>query len=138
MLNINLEGSKYYSQHLQFIFSCASELHAQHKGFHNSCVPELLAQHKYKHSCVRELLTQHKNQIPMCSRAPRSTQNISSITCFRVHTQHMKSYIKCMQLAYAQYIKQSIRFMCSGVLVPTYQLKHQSNIISNGDYAHKS
>ena len=91
--------------------------------FHNSCSPELLAQHKH--------------QILMCSRAPRSTKNISSIKCFTVHAQHMKSYIKHIQLAYAQYIKQIIMFMCSGVLDSIYQLKHQSNIISNGAYAHK-
>ena len=77
----------------KFIFSCSSELHDQNKCFHNSCFPELLAQHKYKHSCAPELLAQHKHQILMCSRSPLSTQNISSIVCFRVHAQHMKSYI---------------------------------------------
>ena len=29
----------------------------------------------------------------MCSRAPRSTKNISWIMCFRVHTQHKQEYI---------------------------------------------
>ena len=42
-----------------------------------------------------------------------------------------------MQLDYAQYIKQIVMFMCSGVLGPIYQIKHQSDIISNGAYAHK-
>ena len=42
-----------------------------------------------------------------------------------------------MQLAYAQYIKQIIKFMCSGVLGPIYQIKYQSNIIRIGSYAHK-
>ena len=73
-----------------------------------SCVPELLAQHKGKYSCALELLTQHKSLITQVlqsssfntkhqslkfSRAPRSTQNISSIMCFRVHTQHKQAYI---------------------------------------------
>ena len=135
-----------------FIFSCASELHAQHegfhnscgpklvaqhKGFHNSCVSELFTQHKYKHSCVPELPTQHKHQILMFSIAPCSTQTISLTMCFRVHPEHMKSYIKHMQLAYTQYIKKIIMFSYSGVLDRTYQLKHQSKIISNGAYAHK-
>ena len=136
MLKINLEGFKAYAQHFQFIFSCASLLHAQHKCFHNSCVPEVLTQHKYKHSCAPNILSQHKHQILMCSKAPHSTKNISSIMCFRVHAQHMKSYIKHMQLSYSQYIKQIIMFMCSGALDPKYQLKHQSNITSNGFYAH--
>ena len=105
-----------------FIFSCSSELHAQHKCFHNSRVLDLLAQHKYKHSCAPELLTQYKHQVSMCSRAPCSTQNISSIMCFRVHAQHIKSFIKHMSLAYAQYIKQIIMFISIGVLVPIYQL----------------
>ena len=106
-----------------FIFSCASELHAKHKGFHKSCVIELLAQ--YKH------------QILMCSKASRSRKNISSTMCFRVHSQHTKSYIKHIQFAYNQYIKQIIMFMCTGVLGQIYQLKHQSNIIRNGAYSHK-
>ena len=114
-----------------FRASCSTQM------FHNSCVRELLAQHKYKYSCAPELLVQHKHQIPMCFRAPHSTQNISSMMCFKDHAQHMKSYIKHMQLAYAQYNKQIIMFMCSGVLDPIYQLKHQSNIIRNGAYAHK-
>ena len=76
-----------------------------------------------KYSCAPEFLAQHKTS--------------NQLMCFRVHAQHMKSYIKHIQLAYAQYIKQIIMFMCTGVLGPIYQLKHQSNIISNGAYAHK-
>ena len=105
-----------------FIFSSASELNAQHKGFHNSCDLELLAQ--YKH------------QILMCSKASRSRKNISSTMCFTVHAQHIQSCIKHTQLDYTEYIKQIITFMCKVVLDPIYQLKYQSNIISNGAYAH--
>ena len=76
-----------------FITSCVPELLIQHKYKH-SCAPEVLAQHKYKHSCAPKLLTQQKHQIPICSRSPRSTQNISSIMHFRAHAQNTKSYIK--------------------------------------------
>ena len=57
--------------------------------------------------------------------------------CFRVHTQHMKSHIKHMQLSYAQYIKKIIMFIFSGVLDPIYKIKNQIKIIINGDYSHK-
>ena len=100
-----------------FRASCSTQM------FHNSCAPQLLAQHKH--------------QILMCSRAPRSTKNISSIKCFTVHAQQMKSYIKHMHLDYTQYIKQIIILMCRGVLCPVYKIKHQSNITCNGTYAHK-
>ena len=49
--------------------------------------------------------------------------NISSIMCFRVYAQHKQSYMYHQQLAYAQYAKQIMMFICSGVFDPMYQNK---------------
>ena len=91
MLNINLEGFRDYAQHFQFIFSCSSKIHAQHKFFHNSCVPEILAQCNLNTYVLQSLSLNTYIQILMCSRYPCSTQNISSIMCFRVHAQHKQA-----------------------------------------------
>ena len=120
-----------------YIFMC-SRASCSTQMFHNSCVPDILAQHKYKYSCAPKLLTQYKHQIPMCSRAPRSTQkHLSNYALQGPCPTHEIIDKKHMQLAYVQYIKQIIMFMCSGVLGQIYQLKHKSNIIRNGHYTHK-
>ena len=69
----------------------------------------------------------------MCLRDPRSTQNISSNMCFRVHAQHTHTHTYNMQLAYADYIKQTIMFICNVFFDPVYQNKSSKfNIIING------
>ena len=125
MLNVNLEGSRDYAQHFQFIFSCALDLPSQHKGFNISRVSELLTQHNInthvlqsfslntkhlKYSCAPELLTQHKTSHQSCALG--STPNTNK---------HI--YIYHQQLSYAQYIKQNIMFICSGVFDPIYENK---------------
>ena len=67
--------------------------------------------------------TQHKHLMNYVLQGPLPTHEI-------IHIKHM-------QFSYAQYIKQIIILMCNGVLFPIYKIKHQSNIISNGAYAHK-
>ena len=99
----NTSNSYHY---MWFRASCSTQM------FHNSCVPQLLSQHKYKYSCPLDILAQHKHQIPMCSRAPRSTQNISSIMCFRAHAQNTKPYIKHMPFC----------------LCPIYQTNHHVHV----------
>ena len=125
MLNINLECSKAYAQHFKFLSFHVLQSFMLNTNINNHVLQSFLLNTNIKYSCALELLAQHKTN--------------SSIMCFRVHSQHKKIYIYIyhMQLAYAQYIKQIIMFMCSGVLDPIYQLKHQSNIITNGAYAHK-
>ena len=57
-----------------------------------SCVPKLYAQHKCKFSCAPEPLAQHKTSHRSCTSGSTPNTNISSIMCFRVHTQN-KTYI---------------------------------------------
>ena len=66
-----------------------------------------------------------------------NTKHLINYVLHGPHPTHEIIYIKDMQLAYAQYIKQIIMFMCSGVLGLIYIIKHQSNIIRNGAYAHE-
>ena len=98
MLNIHMEGSRDYAQHLQIIFSCVPELHAQHKTSIYPCAPKLLAQHKTSHQ----------------SCALGSMPNTHTHT--HLHVYHMK-------LDYTQYIKQNIMFICTGVFHLVYQNK---------------
>ena len=102
-------------------------------------------------SNASQLMSNISNYIFMCSRALRSTQNISSIMFFRVHAQH-KYFINHVlqgpcptkniyipiyhqQLAYAQYTKQIIMFICSGVFDP--KIKHQYNHHDQQAHAYK-
>ena len=64
-----------------------------------------------------ELMPNIKHLINHMLQGPCPTQNISSIMCFRVHAQH-NQHIYHQQLAYAQYTKQIIMFICNGVLDP--------------------
>ena len=64
MININMEGSKDYSQHIQLYFYV-----------------------------FQSFLLNINHQSLKCSRAPRLAQNISSTMCFRVHPQHKQTYI---------------------------------------------
>ena len=96
--------SRSYAQHqhgrlqglcptIPIIFSCDLELHARHKGKY-SCAQEFLAQQKSSITHVLQsssLNTNHKSLV--CSKASSSTQNISSVMCFRVHAQHKQAYI---------------------------------------------
>ena len=79
------------------------------------------------------LILNTSNYLFMCSRASPSTQNISSIMCFRVHTQHIKHMYWLMPNI-------SNKSSCSyavGFQTQYTKLKHQSHIITNGAYAHK-
>ena len=109
MLNINMEGSRAYSQHFQLIFSCAPELHAQHK-YKYSCALELLAQHNINYSCALELLAQQKTSHQSCASGSPPNKN-----------KHIYIYIYIINnWLTPKYIKQIIMFICSGVFDPTY------------------
>ena len=73
-----------------------------------------------KYSCAPEVLTQHKHQILMCFRAHAQQKHLINYVLQGPRPTHEIIYIKHMQLAYAQYIKQIIILMCSGVLCPIY------------------
>ena len=77
-----------------------------------SYVPDLLAQHKCKYSRALELLMQHKHLINHVLQGPLPTQ--------------ISIYIYHQKLAYTQYIKKIIMFICSGVFDPIYQNKISS------------
>ena len=123
------------------IFSCALELPSQHIGFITHVLQSLSLSTNIKMlMCSRssrsmQTLNTHvfhsfslntKHQILMCSRASRSTQNIkysyslqvaltaniSSIMCFSVHAQHMKSYHKTYEIG----------------IHPIYQTNHHSHV----------
>ena len=79
------------------------------------------AQHKCNKSCASEYFSQHKTSHQLCASGSMPNINISSIMCFRVHAQHKTCiyiYIYHQQMAYAQYTKQIIMFICSGVFEP--------------------
>ena len=75
-----------------YLFIC-SRGSCSTKMSQNTCTPKLLAQYKYKYSCAPELLTQHKTPNTHVLQRFLLNTNISSIMCFRVHAQHVKSYI---------------------------------------------
>ena len=78
---------------------------------------------QHQHGRIQGLCPTLPTYLFTCSRDSHSTQNISSMMCFKVHAQHKQAYIYQQQLAYAQYIKQIIVFICSGVFDPIYQNK---------------
>ena len=124
-------------QRFQIIFSCVPELHAQHKCLKNHDLQSfslntIISTHAFHIFLLNKKINNHvlhsfsldtQHQIEMCSRALRSTKNISSTMCFRVHAQHKQTYIYYLQLAYAQYMKQIIMFICSVVFDPLFQNK---------------
>ena len=131
-----LEGSRAYAQHFQFYLFMCFRVSCTTQMFHNSCVPELLAQQKYKYSCAREILSQQKHQILMCSRAPRSTQNISSIMCFRAYSQHFQFIFSCVLELHAQHkynshvlqsfsLNTNINYSCVLELLAQHKTSHQ-------------
>ena len=90
-----------------------------------------------KYSCALEIFAQDKHQILMFLRAHAPHKHLINYVLQVPRRKHDIIYIKHMQLPYAQYIKQIINLMCSGILYPIYKIKHQRNIICNGAYAHK-
>ena len=106
---------------------------------------------KIKYSFVPELLTQHKTLNTHVFKSFSLNTKYQTIMCLRACAQH-KHHINyelqgphpTHEIIYKTYAiglhpiyKIIIMFICSGVLDPIYQLKHQSNIISNGAYSHK-
>ena len=77
MLNINMEGSRDYAQHIQLSFHVFQSF---------------LLNTKLSNNVLQRFSLNTNHQSLKCSRAPRSTQNISSIMCFRVHAQHKQEY----------------------------------------------
>ena len=119
-----------------YIFMCFRAACSTQR-LHNSCALELLAQQKYqilmrsRASCSTQKSNTH---VPQSSC---STQYIINYVIHGPRPTHEIIYIKHMHLAYAQYIKQIIILMCSGVSYPIYKIKHQRNITCNWTYAHK-
>ena len=90
----------------------SQELYAQ-KKCKFSCAPKPLSQHKSCHqSCASQSKPNTKHFIKHALQGPHPAQNIY------IHIYHQ-------QLAYAQYTKQIIMFICSGVFDP--KIKHQYN-----------
>ena len=128
-----IQCSRAYAQHqhgmlqilcptFPIIFSCVLELYPQHKCKY-SCAPEPRAQHKTSHrSCASRSMPNTKNFINHVLQAPHLAQNIY------IH-------IYYQQLAYAQYTKQIIMFICSGVFDP--KIKHQYNHHDQQAHAYK-
>ena len=77
MLNINMEGSRAYAKHIQLSF------HVFQSFTLNTKVSTRVLQ-SFSLNTIHQSLK--------CSGAPRSTQNISSIMCFKVHAQHKQAY----------------------------------------------
>ena len=77
MLNINMEGSRAYSQHIQLSFHV----------FQSFSLNTKVSTH-----VLQSFLLNTIHQSLKCSKGPHSTKNISSIMCFRVHAQHKQSY----------------------------------------------
>ena len=125
MLNINMEGSRAYSQHFQIIFSCVLELHDQHK-YKTHVFQSFSVNTNINHSCAPELLTQHKTSHQSCALGSMPNKNKHTYT----HT-HTHTYIYHQQFAYAQYIKQIIVFIGVGSSTQYIKIKHQDNIIIN-------
>ena len=78
MLNINMEGSRAYAQHIQLSFHV----------FQSFSLNTKVSTHVLQSFSLNTI-----HQSLKCSRAPHSTQNILSFMCFRVHTQKKKHII---------------------------------------------
>ena len=78
MLNINMERSRAYAQHIQLSFQVCQRFSLNTK----------VSTH-----VLQSFLLNIIHQSLKSSRAPHSTQNIWSIMCFRVHAQHKQAYI---------------------------------------------
>ena len=78
MLNINMKGSRTYAQHFQIL-----SFHVFQSFSLNTKLSTRVLQ-SFSLNTIRESLK--------CSGAPRSTQNISSVMCFKVHVQHKQAY----------------------------------------------
>ena len=119
MLNINMEGSRDNAQHFQFIFSCVPELHAQHK-YNTHVLQSFLLNTKINHSRAPDLLSQHKTSHQSCASGstPNTKHFISHVLQVPCPTQNIYIHIYHQQLAYTQYTKQIIMFICSGVFDP--------------------
>ena len=106
MLNINMECSRAYAQHFQLYF------HVFQSFMLSTNVSTLVFQ---------ILLLNTKHLIDHVLQGRRPARNISSIMCFRVHSQHNQhiyTYISS-KIGLHPIYKQIIMFMCSGVFDPT-------------------
>ena len=119
-----------------YIFMCF-RASCSTQRFHKSCDPELLAQQKHQILMFLRAHAQHNYQILMCLKTQAQHKYLIVYVLQGPRPRHKIIYIKHMQLAYTQYIKQIIILMCSGVLCQIYKIKHQSNIIRNGAYSRK-
>ena len=128
-----------------YLFMCFRASYSTHR-FHNSCSIEPLSQHKHKNTHVLQSLLLNANIKYSCVPeliAQEKTSNTHVLQSFSLNTKHQILmyligcaqdkhlinylrqgprptheiiYIKHMQMAYTQCIKQIIMFMCSGVL----------------------
>ena len=107
MLNINMEGSRAYAQHIQLYFhvfhsfslNTRVSTHVLQRFFLNTnhqslkCSRASRSTQIINSSSAPELPTHTNHQSLKCSRDSRSTQNISSMMCFRFDAQHKQGYI---------------------------------------------
>ena len=91
MLNINMEGSRAYSQHIQLSFQVFQSFSLNTK-VSTHVFQSFLLNTKVGTHVLYSFSLNTNHQSLKCSRAPCSTQNISSIMCFRVHAQHKQAY----------------------------------------------
>ena len=101
----------------------------------HSCYSDLHPQHKLNTYGLQSFSLNTNIQLLMCSIDPFSTQNISSIMCFRVHAQHKHIYIICNWIMPSISNKSSCSYVVWS-LTQYIQIKHQGNIIINGAHAH--
>ena len=116
MLSINMEGSRAYAKQFQFIFSCVPEVSAQHKCL-KTHVPQRFSLNTNISTHVLQILFLNiKHQfIHVLQISSLNTKHlINHVLQGPLPTQE-NTYIYHMKLAYAQYIKQIIMFICSGV-----------------------
>ena len=76
-----MEGSRAYAQHIQLSFHVFQSF---------------LLNTKVSTHVLQSFSLNTNRQSLKCSKDPRSTQNISSIMCFRVHAQHKQAYTYIM------------------------------------------
>ena len=108
-------------------YSCSSDPIAQHE--HQILVLQsFFLNTNFKYSYAPELPTRHKNQILIFFRACAQHKHLINYVLQGPRPTHEIIYIKHMQLAYSQYIKQIIILMCSGILCPIYKTKHYCHV----------
>ena len=139
MLNINMEGSRVYSQHFQFHFSCVLELHAQQKCLKTHVLQSFLLNINISTHFLQSLFLNTKHQFTHVLES--SSLNIKHLINHVLQgpcpTQAgIYIYIICNWLKPSISNKSSCSYAMWS-LTQYIKIKHQGNIIINASHAHK-